>query len=75
MLVVVSEQDQSQLLLVSRRWKMKDVLRLLIAYDGSACSDAALKDLNRAGLPAVGEAIVFTVAKVLLPPAARRNAR
>ena len=48
---------------------MKDVLKLLIAYDGSACSDAALKDLNRAGLPAVGEAIVFTVAKVLLPPA------
>ena len=48
---------------------MKQLSKLLIAYDGSACSDAALKDLKRAGLPAVVEAIVVTIANVLLPPA------
>ena len=47
---------------------MKVVSKLLIAYDGSACSDAALNDLKRAGLPAIVEALVFTVAHVLLPP-------
>lgn len=47
---------------------MKEVSKLLIAYDGSACSDAALKDLRRAGLPASVEAVVVTVAHVFLPP-------
>ena len=27
-------------------------MKLLIAYDGSACADAALDDLTHAGLPA-----------------------
>jgi nucleotide-binding universal stress UspA family protein len=32
-----------------------------MAYDGSACADAALDDLRRAGLPEEGEAIVLSV--------------
>jgi nucleotide-binding universal stress UspA family protein len=47
---------------------MKGILKLLIAYDGSSCSDAALKDLRRAGLPGALEAVVATVAHVFLPP-------
>jgi nucleotide-binding universal stress UspA family protein len=47
---------------------MKEVSKLLIAYDGSACSDAALNDLRRAGLPSAVEAVVVTVAYVFLPP-------
>lgn len=42
--------------------------RLLIAYDGSPCSDAALDDLSRAGLPADLEVTVISVAEVWLPP-------
>ena len=48
---------------------MKEISRLLIAYDGSKCSDAMLKDLRRAGLPAVLEAVVATIAFVFIPPA------
>lgn len=47
---------------------MKEVSKILIAYDGSACSDAALNDLRRAGLPAAVEAVVVTVADIILPP-------
>jgi nucleotide-binding universal stress UspA family protein len=47
---------------------MKEVSKILIAYDGSACSDAALQDLRRAGLPAAAEAVVLTAADVILPP-------
>jgi nucleotide-binding universal stress UspA family protein len=47
---------------------MREVSKILIAYDGSACSDAALNDLRRAGLPATVEAVVVTVAYVFLPP-------
>ena len=47
---------------------MKEISRLLVAYDGSACSDAALNDLGRAGLPRTLEAVVVTVAYVFLPP-------
>ena len=47
---------------------MKEVSKILIAYDGSACSDAALNDLSRAGLPSAVEAVVVTVAYVFLPP-------
>ncbi len=46
------------------------ISKLLIAYDGSACSDAALKDLRRAGLPGALEAVVATIAHVFLPPPA-----
>jgi nucleotide-binding universal stress UspA family protein len=47
---------------------MNEVSTLLIAYDGSACSDAALNDLRRAGLRAAVEAVVVTVADMILPP-------
>ncbi len=43
-------------------------MKLLIAYDGSSCADAALDDLNRAGLPHAAEVLVLSVADVLLPP-------
>jgi nucleotide-binding universal stress UspA family protein len=43
-------------------------MRLLIAYDGSDCSDSALDDLTHAGLPAQGEALVLSVAEVWMPP-------
>lgn len=44
------------------------ISKLLIAYDGSACSDAALEDLKRAGLPDELEVVILTVAPVFLPP-------
>ena len=47
---------------------MKALSKILIAYDGSACSDAALQDLKRAGLPAAADALVVTVADVIVPP-------
>ena len=43
-------------------------MKLLVAYDGSHCSESALDDLCRAGLPEHGEALVVTVAEVWLPP-------
>ena len=47
---------------------MKELFKLLIGYDGSPCSDAALDDLKRAGFPKRAEAVVVTVADVFLPP-------
>lgn len=47
---------------------MKKVSRVLIGYDGSSCSDAALTDLGRAGLPLVVDAVVVAVADIILPP-------
>lgn len=44
-------------------------MKLLIAYDGSSCAEAALDDLRRAGLPPEAEVIVLSVADVWLPPA------
>src|SRR5262245_6774765 len=38
------------------------VMRILIAYDGSAHADGAIDDLLRAGLPRFGEAIIVSVA-------------
>jgi nucleotide-binding universal stress UspA family protein len=46
---------------------MKKISKLLIAYDGSECSDAMLQDLRRAGLPAAVEAVVATIAYVFVP--------
>ncbi|MBX3268003.1 MAG: universal stress protein [Acidobacteria bacterium] len=48
-------------------------MKLLIAYDGSRCAEAALDDLKRAGLPANGEAFILSVAEVWLPPAESAN--
>jgi len=43
-------------------------MKILIAYDGSSCAEAALDDLVRAGLPEAGEFAVMSVAEVWLPP-------
>ena len=43
-------------------------MKILIAYDGSSCAEAALDDLARAGLPETGEFLVMSVAEVWLPP-------
>ncbi len=37
------------------------ISKVLIAYDGSKCADAALEDLRRAGLPEKAQAIVMSV--------------
>jgi nucleotide-binding universal stress UspA family protein len=47
---------------------MKQQMRLLIAYDGSACSKEALNDLSRAALPAQCDALVVSVCDAGLPP-------
>jgi nucleotide-binding universal stress UspA family protein len=47
---------------------MEPDMRLLIAYDGSDCAEAALDDLRRAGLPPQAETVVLTVAELWLPP-------
>jgi len=47
---------------------MQKISKVLIAYDGSACSDAMIEDLKRAGLPASLNATVLTAADVFLPP-------
>ena len=44
-------------------------MKILVGYDGSAGSEAALADLRRAGLPPPVEVIVLSVADVWLPPA------
>ncbi len=44
------------------------IMKILVSYDGSQCSESALDDLNRAGLPPKGEAVLITVAEVWLPP-------
>ena len=41
--------------------------KLLVAYDGSPCAEAALDDLAKAGLPAELEVMVVSVADVWLP--------
>jgi nucleotide-binding universal stress UspA family protein len=46
---------------------MTDKMKILIAYDGSDCADAALTDLQRAGLPSEVEAIVLTVDEQWMP--------
>ena len=47
---------------------MKQKMKLLIGYDGSANADAALDDLQQAGLPDNCEALLMSVAEVWLPP-------
>jgi nucleotide-binding universal stress UspA family protein len=47
---------------------MKDRMKILFAYDGSDCADAALNDLNRAGLPGDAQFTVLSVAENWLPP-------
>jgi len=58
---------------ISCAHKMKtnqSMMKVLIAYDGSSCADAALDDLSRAGLPNTGKALIVCVAEDWLPPPA-----
>ena len=48
---------------------MRERMKVLIAYDGSDCAQTALAELLRAGLPPEVEAVVISVANVVLPPA------
>lgn len=43
-------------------------MKLLIAYDGSRCAEAAIDDLTRAGLPEKCVTMIVSVAEVWLPP-------
>src|SRR5438270_11642453 len=41
-------------------------MKILIAYDGSDCSDAALDDLPNAGLPGTAGTLIYSVAETPL---------
>ena len=43
-------------------------MKILIAYDGSECADAALHDLQRAGIGSECEVLVMSLADVFVPP-------
>jgi nucleotide-binding universal stress UspA family protein len=43
-------------------------MRILIAYDGSDCAEAAIQDLERAGLPSKADALIISVAEPGFPP-------
>jgi nucleotide-binding universal stress UspA family protein len=45
------------------------MMKILIGHDGSQSADAALVDLRRAGLPDEAEALVVSVADVIMVPA------
>ena len=45
------------------------MMKILIGHDGSQSADAALLDLQRAGLPDEAEALVVSVADVMMVPA------
>ena len=45
------------------------MMKVLIGYDGSQSADAALVDLQRAGLPVEAEALIVSVADVMMVPA------
>ncbi|HYE65539.1 MAG TPA: universal stress protein [Pyrinomonadaceae bacterium] len=47
---------------------MNEKRKILIAYDGSSCADAALDDLRQAGLAREAEALIVSVAETWLPP-------
>ena len=45
----------------------RDLMKILIAYDGSECAESAIDDLKRAGLPRRAEALVLTISEELIP--------
>src|SRR6266545_3583073 len=47
---------------------MANRMKVLVAYDGSECADAALDDLRRAGLPSDSQIKVLSVVESWLPP-------
>jgi hypothetical protein len=44
------------------------MMKILIGHDGSQSADAALVDLQRAGLPVETEALIVSVADVMMVP-------
>ena len=48
-------------------------MKILVAYDGSPCSDAALDDLVRAGLPDSGTAVVISVSEFWMTSNSKAN--
>jgi hypothetical protein len=48
---------------------VNETMKILIAYDGSLCAEAALDDLRKAGLPQDAEALVISVAGFSAPSA------
>jgi len=48
-------------------------MKLLVAYDGSGYSHAALSDLRRAGLPEKADVLMVSVCEVWLPPETHRT--
>jgi nucleotide-binding universal stress UspA family protein len=46
---------------------MTETMKILIGYDGSECADAALDDLQRAGLPRRAVAQIVSIAELWLP--------
>lgn len=49
-------------------------MKILVAYDGSSCADAAIADLRNAGLPTENEVHVATVAHEGWPPSRHSSA-
>lgn len=47
---------------------MSEKMKVLIGYDGSECSDAAIEDLRIAGLRTTADALLMTIADVFVPP-------
>jgi nucleotide-binding universal stress UspA family protein len=47
---------------------MTNPMKILVAYDGSECADAAMDDLRKAGLPADAQIKVLSVVENWLPP-------
>ena len=45
----------------------KKIDRILIAYDGSGCSRAALNELRHSGLPQKAEVLIISVSEIWLP--------
>jgi nucleotide-binding universal stress UspA family protein len=45
-----------------------NTMKILIGYDGSECSDAAVEDLKHAGLDSKADVLVMCVADVFVPP-------
>lgn len=47
---------------------MTEKIKILIGYDGSDCAEAALDDLQPAGLPTEAQASVLSVTEIFMPP-------
>ena len=64
-----SRLDRAELTPVLFDWRSWKMMKILIGHDGSTGADAALVDLQRAGLPDEAEALIVSVADVMVVPA------